>query len=231
MLEHTLEYERGLFFLLNGSNYAFMDNFLWLISSKTAWIPLIIFILFILIYRKPWRETILILLAIAIVITLCDQFASHLCKQLFARPRPTHHPDFMNEVKTVFGYRGGKYGFMSSHAANAFGFAVLMSCIFRHKIFTAAIMTWAALTAYSRIYLGVHFPTDVLAGAITGVIFGYTVYACYRGIRKKNRNSFPHSLAELYSTKEKTMIAAGVSITILILLILNQPLVAILHQG
>ncbi len=156
MLEKTLDYERELFFMLNGSDSVFLDHSMWLFTGKIVWLPLALFILVVLTYKINWRESILVLLAIVLVVTLCDQFASHLLKPVFMRLRPTHHPEFMNEVQTVFGYRGGKYGFISSHAANAFGFAMFMSLLFRCKpLFTGVIFTWAMITAYTRIYLGV----------------------------------------------------------------------------
>ena len=127
MVEKILIYERDAFFALNGSDSAFLDRFMWIFTGKAVWLPLAFLILLVLIYKKNWRESLLILLAIVLVVTLCDQFASHVCKPVFTRFRPTHHPDFMDQVKTVFGYRGGLYGFISSHAANAFGFATL-SC-------------------------------------------------------------------------------------------------------
>ena len=80
---------------------------MWLFSGKIIWLPLAVFILCVLVYKKNWRESLLILLAITLTITLCDQFASHICKPYFMRFRPTHHPDFMYQVKTVFDYRGG----------------------------------------------------------------------------------------------------------------------------
>ena len=176
MVEKILVYERDLFFMLNGSDSPFLDRFMWLYSGKAVWLPLAFFILVVLLYKKKWRESILILLAIVLVITLCDQFASHVCKPIFTRFRPTHHPDFMDQVKTVFDYRGGRYGFISSHAANAFGFATFMSLLFRYRLFTWTIFLWAALTAYTRVYLGVHFISDIVPGAIAGVFFGWLVY-------------------------------------------------------
>ena len=118
MLEEILKYERNAFFFLNGSDSPFLDHFMWLFSGKIVWIPLALIIICTLAYKKNWRETVFILLAIALTITLCDQFASHICKPIFHRFRPTHHPDFMEEVKVVFGYRGGRYGFISSHDLN-----------------------------------------------------------------------------------------------------------------
>lgn len=135
MLEQLLVWERDAFFMLNGSDSAFLDRFMWIYSGKAVWLPLAFFILVVLCYKKNWKEWLLILLAIVLTITLCDQFASHVCKPIFTRFRPTHHPDFMDQVKVVFGYRGGMYGFISSHAANAFGFATLMALIFRNKLF------------------------------------------------------------------------------------------------
>lgn len=179
MLEKELLFERDLYFFLNGSDSTFLDSFMWLYSGKVVWLPLAAFILFVLVYKKNWRESILILVSIALVITLCDQFASHFCKPIFARYRPTHHPDFMDQVKIVFDYRSGLYGFISSHAANAFGFAMFMSLLLRNKMFTWTIFSWSVLTAYTRIYLGVHFISDVVCGMFAGIFFGYVVYKLY----------------------------------------------------
>jgi undecaprenyl-diphosphatase len=118
----------------------------------------------------------LVVLSVALVVLLCDQIASGFCKPFFHRFRPTHHPDFQEQVKTVFGYRGGKYGFISGHAANSFGFAVFTACLFRNKLFTGTILLFAAINAYSRIYLGVHFLSDIVVGGIVGAVIGFSVY-------------------------------------------------------
>lgn len=151
MIEKILIYERDAFFALNGSDSAFLDRFMWIFTGKAVWLPLAFLILLVLIYKKNWRESLLVLLAIVLVVTLCDQFASHVCKPIFTRFRPTHHPDFMDQVKIVFGYRGGLYGFISSHAANAFGFATLMALIMRDKLFGWTIFFWGG--SY-RLYAG-----------------------------------------------------------------------------
>jgi undecaprenyl-diphosphatase len=230
MLEQILQYERATFFLLNGSDYPFLDRFMWLYTGKVVWLPLAAFILFTLVWKKNWREYALILLAIALVITLCDQFASHFCKPFFSRYRPTHHPEFMDQVKIVFGYRGGRYGFISSHAANAFGFAVFMSLLFRYRAFTAAIFFWATLTAYSRVYLGVHFISDIVCGAVAGLLCGYGVYALYAWIRPylagRTAQTPPH---ELYARQQKKAVIWGICSLIFVLLLLNGPLIALLH--
>ncbi|MDR2913547.1 MAG: phosphatase PAP2 family protein [Tannerella sp.] len=187
MLENVLDYEQDLFLQLNSIHSPFGNQFMWLYSGKIAWIPLAILFVVILSYknRKHWKETLLIFAAIALVITFCDQFSSGFCKPFFLRFRPTHHPDFMNEVNTVFDYRGGRYGFISSHAANAFGFATLTSLIFRYRFYTIMLYLWATINAYSRIYLGVHFITDIVPGILVGLFFGWVVYKMYVYIRKK----------------------------------------------
>lgn len=224
MVEKILVYERDLFFLLNGSDSPFLDRFMWLFSGKAVWLPLAAFILGVLLYKKKWRESVLILLAIVLVITLCDQFASHVCKPIFTRFRPTHHPDFMDQVRVVFDYRGGKYGFISSHAANAFGFATFMALLFRYRLFTWTIFLWAALTAYTRIYLGVHFISDIVPGAIAGVFFGGLVYWLYVKVRPVLTGA-THATSTLYSDKRKRIIVYAIFITILLIAVFNVPLV------
>lgn len=228
MLERILDYERNLFFLLNGSDYATLDRFMWLYSGKIVWLPLAAFITFALIYRKDWRESILILLSITVVVALCDQFASHIFKPMFTRFRPTHHPDFMNEVDTVFGYRGGRYGFISSHAANAFGFAMYMALLFRDRFFTWVIFIWAIVTAYTRIYLGVHFISDIVPGALLGTFFGYIVYKLYVYTRKKvlNEKADLQPPSAIHSHRCKRLITYAILITVLLITLFNIQLVS-----
>ena len=228
MVEKILVYERDLFFMLNGSDSPFLDRFMWLYSGKAVWLPLAFFILVVLLYKKKWRESILILLAIVLVITLCDQFASHVCKPIFTRFRPTHHPDFMDQVKTVFDYRGGRYGFISSHADNAFGFATFMSLLFRYRLFTWTIFLWAALTAYTRVYLGVHFISDIVPGAIAGVFFGWLVYWLYVKVRPVVTGTNSNA-SELYSVGQKRLIVYAIFIAVLIIAVFNVQLVACLR--
>ncbi|MDF9829580.1 phosphatase PAP2 family protein [Parabacteroides sp. PF5-6] len=233
MLEKILDYERELFFMLNGSDSVFLDHFMWLFSGKIVWLPLALFILIVLTYKVNWRESLLVLLAIVLVVTLCDQFASHLFKPLFMRFRPTHHPAFMDEVQTVFGYRGGKYGFISSHAANAFGFAMFMTLLFRYKpLFTSTVFLWAIVTAYTRIYLGVHFISDIVPGILVGLVFGYLVYLLYAWVRPKivgwgGRDVPPISV--VYPIRRQRLIVIAILITVILIMLLNAQLVSMLR--
>ena len=222
MLENLLTYERNLFLWLNDCHTPYWDEVMCLYSGKGVWLPLALLFLLTLCYRKYWREIVLVLLAIVLTITLCDQFASHVCKPLFTRFRPTHHPDFMNEVKTVFGYRGGRYGFISSHAANAFGFAMFLALLFRNRWLGFTLFFWATVNAYSRIYLGVHFLTDIIPGIMAGIFFGYIVYKLYAWVRSR---WLPDSPSPVYGKRRAVLITSAVWLMFIILLTLHAPLV------
>ena len=230
MIEKILLYERDAFFALNGSDSAFLDRFMWLYTGKEVWLPLAVLIIGVLVYKKNWRESLLIILAIALVVLLCDQFASHVCKPLFTRFRPTHHPDFMEQVKTVFNYRGGLYGFISSHAANAFGFATLMALIMKNRWFGWTLFLWATLTAYTRIYLGVHFISDVVPGIVVGTLFGYVVYRLYLFVRSKWLPVESFGAFPAYSKRRIHLIIYAIYATVLLIIIFNEPLVALLRD-
>ncbi len=179
MLQKLIEWDKSLFLSLNNHHTSFWDSFMWIYSQKTTWALLIVSLLFILYRKNNWREATLVVLVLALTITLCDQFASTLCKPLFARFRPTRDPDFSPFVEIVNGYRGGRYGFISSHASISFGAIVLMALIFRNRLFLYTGLAWAAVNCYSRIYLGVHYPGDVLAGALAGVVIALIIYKVY----------------------------------------------------
>lgn len=231
MVEQILYYERNLFFALNGSESELLDRFMWLYSGRAVWMPIVLILFFVLVHKKGWRESLLVLMAIALVVTVCDQFASGFCKSFFERFRPTHHPDFMNQVETVFNYRGGRFGFISSHAINAFGFATFMMLLFRHVIFTWTIYAWAAVTAYSRIYLGVHFISDVVPAILFGILFGYLVYRLYQRLRLRilARSTILGPPCTLYSKHEKRLVVCSILTTVIFLLFFNRSLAMLLH--
>lgn len=182
-MEWTLPYERELFFLLNGGLPPFLDKFMWIYTGKYPWIFLLLVFLFLLFYKKNWKDALLVITFITIAITLCDQISSGFCKPFFARLRPSHHPDFAPFVISFNGYKGGLYGFTSSHAANFFGFATFTALLLKNKLYTYTIIFCALLSCYTRIYLGVHFPTDILAGTIIGITASSLTYLLYKQTR------------------------------------------------
>ena len=158
---------------------------MWWISGKTTWWPFYLLLLGFLGWKKRWQLVPMILF-IVVVITLADQTSVHIFKNVIQRLRPCHEPSLDGLVHLVNNKCGGQFGFISSHAANSFGFAVLVSLWIRKKWFSIAMVAWAMLVGYSRIYLGVHYPGDVLVGSLWGAGCGWVVYYLYLWIMKKS---------------------------------------------
>jgi len=196
VLEQLIEWDKAVFLFLNNTHTPFWDHFMWIYTGRLTWVPLILSLLFVL-FRKNWKEALLVVVALALTITLCDQFASSLCKPYFARFRPAQDPEFSPFVQIVNGYRGGRYGFISSHAANSFGAVVLLALIFRNRLFTISAVVWAIVNCYSRIYLGVHYPGDILAGTVAGIVIAVIVYAI--GVKIRHRLWVKHILPQRQS--------------------------------
>lgn len=156
-----------------------MDTVMLKFSDTWTWSLLLLVVVFVVLRNRSLKETLLIILGIALCVLVADQISSSLIKPWVARFRPTHDPDLMFEIRHIAG-RAGQYGFVSSHAANTFAVATFMSLVFRHRLTTLCLFAWAFVVGYSRIYLGVHFPLDVFCGGMLGIVVGYLVYILLR---------------------------------------------------
>ncbi len=175
MLDWLLNLDRDVFLYLNGIHSPSWDSFMWWVSRTNSWIPLYIILLIVVIYRERPFRFVYTLVFIALVVLLDDQI-SVLIKNLVQRPRPTHNLEIAGLVHIVNDYKGGQYGFVSSHAANVFGIATFLANQFKGYKWGIFLFAWAALVSYSRIYLGVHYPLDIIFGAILGVLIGVQCY-------------------------------------------------------
>lgn len=184
-IQQLIEADKELLLSLNGSDSLFWDGFMWTVTDTRTWIVAMVVLLYVIFKNNRILEGIVITLMVGLCVLLADQLASGLCKPFFARFRPTQDPELMYMVQTVNGYRGGLYGFISSHAANTFAVAMFVSLLVRYVPFTCMMFLWALIPSYSRIYLGVHYPGDILCGAIVGVVVGAVMYLLYAYIRRR----------------------------------------------
>jgi undecaprenyl-diphosphatase len=183
MLEKILQIDTDLFLFLNGLHVPFLDPIMVFISGKLTWLPFYLFLVFLM-YRKFGWRLVWVLIGAALVVTLADQTSVHLFKNIFERLRPCHNPEIREFIHLAAGRCYGKFGFVSSHAANTFGVAVFLAFVFKTRWFTWFILAWAALVSYSRIYLGVHYPADILVGGLLGAVCGYAAWNLLYGFNR-----------------------------------------------
>lgn len=189
MLERILPYETELFFLINGHHHPWLNPVMWLLSNTILLIPLIVFLVVINKNKNNKQIILPLFFALAFVFLLGDFFSSTVIKPNIQRLRPTHYPGIQEQVLTVYGYIGKKFGFLSGHATNSIGFATFSSLLFRRKGYSWGIYLWALAVCYSRVYLGVHFISDLVAGSCLGVAIGWIVYYLHQTyIRKVQPN-------------------------------------------
>lgn len=183
------KWDIAVFLFLNDIHSPFWDRVMWWISAKYTWIPLYLFMLGWIVKKKKWGSLIT-LVVIAVLITLSDQISVRFFKEGIMRLRPCHNQELAGIVHIVNGKCGGLYGFVSSHAANTSAIAVFTLLLFKNRIYTYFIILWTLIVSYSRIYLGVHYPGDVLGGIILGLILGWVVFDFYEGIINRLRLKF-----------------------------------------
>lgn len=188
----TLEtLDREIFFAINGFNSEFFDSFFWIVSLVITWIPLYVFFAFLMV-KKFGKNFWLPLLAAGLMAVATDQ-GSVFVKNTVQRYRPTHNLQIQDNVHKINNDRGGKFGFVSSHAANTWGLAVYLMLLFsfRKKYFSFLLLLWAALVSYGRVYAGVHYPSDVIAGGLLGSTLGFLFFKLQQIVLIKYFHSQP----------------------------------------
>ena len=172
---NNLDHE--LFLFLNGLHVGWLDPVMTFISSEMGWIPFYVILLYLVFKKLGWKGLFFVVIGVVVLITCSDQLSSHVFKPVFHRFRPCHDPLIQDLVHLPNGHCGGQYGFISSHACNTFALASFITLIMKrfYKKIGLLMFIWAALVSYSRIYMGVHFPGDVLCGAAVGMILGFGI--------------------------------------------------------
>lgn len=172
-MDFLIGIDTDIFLWLNSHHSPFWDVFMYISSGRAVWIPFYASILIAIYLRFGWRTMLIMGLICGAAVGLADYVTAGLLRPAIGRLRPAHLENPLSEfAHIVFDYRGGRYGFPSSHAANTFALAAFISLLFRSWRCTAFMYFWAIIICYSRIYLGVHYPGDILAGLVIGSILG-----------------------------------------------------------
>jgi undecaprenyl-diphosphatase len=179
MLDGLIEFDKNLMLAINGATSSWADFIMPIITYKYTGIPIYCIILILLFYKRNLKTAILMTIAVIMTFALCDSLSVALFKHTVHRLRPCWDPTISEYVR-MLEYKGGQYGFVSSHAANLFGLATITSFLIRKRVYIILIFIWAALVGYSRIYVGKHFPLDVICGAMFGMLIGYLVWLLYK---------------------------------------------------
>ena len=194
MFERLIHIDTEILLVINGWHAPWADTLMWIISAKETWIPLYLLLIGLLVWRyhQPattrvkWMQKVpacvLMIIVIGLAVGAADFIASGILKDWVARPRPSRVPELEGVLHLVNGYKSGRYGFVSSHAANTMACGLLFSLIWRKKITTCGLMLWVAANCYSRMYLGVHYPLDILGGLIVGALVAWAAFVMLRSL-------------------------------------------------
>ena len=185
MLETLENIDKFLFLILNNARASFLDKIIPYATQFPYWIPFFALIIYFL-YKKFQSKIILVLVCFAVLIGISDPTAN-LIKKSVKRYRPTHNTEIAAQVNTIDGYKGGQYGFVSSHAANSFGIAFLLLLLLKrnYRLLTISSFVWALFICYTRIYLGVHYPADIIGGIAVGLFAAFRSYRLFLFLEKK----------------------------------------------
>ena len=195
-IQYLLEFDRYLLSLFNGGNNMFSDQWMTILTSGFTWIPLYVSLLLLVVKNNETMSQILLILVSALLcVAVADVMADFIAKPLVARWRPCNDPVYCDAVNIVNGMRGTDYGFFSAHAANTFSIAVFFCWLVKSRLLGAALVVWSLINCFTRMYLGLHYPSDIIVGLIWGGLVATGVYYLYSRIHRRicPKNNFVSS--------------------------------------
>ena len=179
-IQTILDADRDLLLMLNGSDSLFLDNWMTWLTCGLTWIPLYVALLYLVIKNNETMPQILLIVGCSLLcVAMADGVADFIVKPLVARWRPSNDPLLKYAVQVVGGVRGSDYGFFSAHAANTFSIAVFFCLLVRSRILGTSLVVWSLVNCYTRMYLGLHYPLDILCGLLWGAAVGVAAYIVY----------------------------------------------------
>ena len=179
-LSTLVEYDKDLLLSLNGSDSLYLDRVMRVLTAAVTWVPLYISLFYVVLNNNDnFRKVIMILCGAGLCVLLAGTVDDMIVKPMVGRWRPTHDPEIGLLVDIVDGYRGGRFGFFSAHASNTFSIAVFFCWLVRSRLLSLALILWSFTNCWTRLYLGVHFPGDILVGLLWGGLVGSAVYFLY----------------------------------------------------
>lgn len=211
-----IELDKQLLLVLNGSDSLFIDGLAKTLTAATLWIPLYISLFYLVLKNSDSLMKVLLVLAGAgLCVFIAGSLDDMIVKPMVARWRPTHDNEIGMIVDVVNGYRGGRYGFFSAHASNTFSIAIFFSLLIRSRLLTVSLITWSLVNCWTRMYLGVHYPGDILCGLLWGGIVGVGVWLLYRQIYKRLFTSKVF-VSTYYTTTGYQLVDVDVVISVLV---------------
>ena len=180
-METLSNIDSNFFLFLNGLHVDWLDKVMIAITQMWVWVPLYLLLIYWIV-KQYGKRCWWIFLAVGLVVLCSDQLSAHVCKPFFQRLRPCYNPDLQNLIYLPKGMAGGKYGFVSSHATNTFAVAAFLTAALRKKQnwMGVVLYLWAFVSSYSRIYLGFHYPGDILCGALLGILIGLILWKVFQ---------------------------------------------------
>lgn len=192
--------DQALLFWLNGSNSLFTDGVMSTLTAGVMWIPLYIALFYVVLKNNETMAQVLLTVGCAAACVLITAGITNLVvKPLVARPRPCDDPVIKYAIDVVSGVSAGNYSFFSAHAANTSALVMFMALLIRNRLFIVAMSLWSALNCYTRLYLGMHYPSDILCGLLFGCLMGFIAYVVYLKIYLKISPQF-HYVSSHYSS-------------------------------